>query len=179
VPGSLLLIESRRVKLPGPGNDVNIDARGMRAVVAYSHAPAVRDPDIYDEEKKDNYPPASPASGAVLVDMETFELGRRLVGHRGFTVTADISPDGRTVVSGGWDKRFIIFDAETGQTIQERKLAWLLRRVRFSHDGRLLAVAAWTPVNPFGEGESEPALIIYPVVFDTPTAADGNLVSTR
>lgn len=169
VAGALLLVEKRRLTLPGPGTDIDVDSRGRMAVVAYSHAKAQRDPDLYTAEKKGIYPPPSPASAGVLIDLERWELGRRLVGHTGFTVTAAISPDGKTVVTGGWDKRVIVYDVESGKKITERELAWLLRRLRFSPDGRMLAVAAWTPTNPIGEGKSEPSLLVYPVVFDEPT----------
>ena len=71
--------------------------------------------------------------------------------------------EGRAVATGGWDKRVIVWDASTGQPVTEREVAWLVRRLRFSPDGRLLAVAAWTPVNALNEGDSEPALLLYPV----------------
>lgn len=171
IGGALLLVEQRRLALPGPGTDVDVDKRRRTAVVAYSHARAERDPDLYEAEKKGVYPPPSAASAALIVDLARWELGRRLVGHTGFTVTAAISPDGKTVASGGWDKRFIVFDVESGRKITERELAWLLRRVRFSPDGRFLAAAAWTPANPIGDGKSEPALLVYPVVFEGPTTA--------
>jgi len=35
--------------------------------------------------------------------------------------------------------------------------------VRFSPDGHLLGVAAWTPVNALNEGDSEPSVVLYPV----------------
>lgn len=169
ITGALVLVEKRRLSLPGPGTDLDVDGRSRVAVVAYSHARAERDPALYEAEKKGIYPPPSPASAAVLVDLGSFELGRRLVGHEGFTVTAAISPDGKTVVTGGWDKRFIVFDVESGQKITERELGWLLRRLRFSPDGRFLAAAAWTPTNPIGEGHSDPAMLLYPVVFEAPS----------
>lgn len=169
IPGALLLTEQRRLSLPGPGTDLDVDGRRKVAVVAYSHARAERNPDLYAAEKKGIYPPPSPASAAVVVDLGRWELGRRLVGHEGFTVTAAMSPDGKTVVTGGWDKRFVVFDVESGKKVTERELAWLLRRVRFSPDGRFLAAAAWTPTNPIGEGHSDPALLVYPVVFEEPS----------
>lgn len=174
IAGALLLVEKRRLTLPGPGTDLDVDGRRRLAVVAYSHARAERSPALYEAEKKGIYPPPSPASAAVLVDLTRFELGRTFVGHEGFTVTAALSPDGKTVATGGWDKRFFVFDAESGQKITERKLAWLLRRVRFSPDGRFLAAAAWTPTNPIGEGKSDPALLVYPVVFQDPAVAEAS-----
>jgi WD40 repeat protein len=164
--GALVLVEEARLALPGSATDLVLDARRRLALVSYSHAKAERSPELYEAEKKGTYPPPSPTSGAVLVDLASFELGRRLVGHKGFTVTAALSPDGRTAVTGGWDKRLLVFDVESGKLVTERKLAWLARRARFSGDGRLLAVASWTPTNPIGEGKSDPSLLVYPVVFD-------------
>ena len=59
--------------------------------------------------------------------------------------------------------RINFFHAESGEQVAEREVAWLVRRVRFSPDGRTLGVAAWTPVNVFNEGNSEPALLLYPL----------------
>lgn len=179
IAGALTLVEKRRLTLPGPATDIDVDGRRRVAVVSYSHARAERNPALYEAEKKGIYPPPSPASAAALVDLASFELGRRFVAHEGFTVTAAISPDGKTVVTGGWDKRFFVFDVESGQKITEKKLGWLLRRVRFSPDGRYLAAAAWTPTNPIGDGKSDPALLLYPVVFEDPAVADGAKADVR
>ena len=178
IPGSLHLRELRRVSLPGPATDIDLDAARRTALVTYSHARAERSIDLYEAEKKGLYPPPSPASGAVLVDVKTLELGRRFIGHKGFTVTGTLSPDGRTVATGGWDDRLLVFDATSGKLVAERKLAWLLRRIRFSPDGRLLAAAGWTPANPIGDGKSEPSLLLYPVVFSDPKATGGARAAT-
>jgi hypothetical protein len=62
-----------------------------------------------------------------------------------------------------------VWDAETGEVVTERSFAWLVRRVRFSPDGHLLGVAAWTPVNALNEGDSEPSVVLYPVALATAT----------
>ncbi len=162
VGGAVSLEEARRVALPGPGTDLDVSTTGV-VLVAFSHAKTERSFDLYDAEKKGVYPEPQPSSAAALVDVERGALGRRFVGHRGFTVTAALSPDGRTVVTGGWDKRVLVFDAESGTQVAERHLGWLVRRVRFSPDGGTLGVAAWTPVNALNEGDSEPALLLYPL----------------
>ena len=106
----------------------------------------------------------SSSSGAAIVEFEGGTLGKKFVsGHLGFTVTGAISPDGNTVVTGGWDRRLLVWDAHTGEVVTERSLAWLVRRSRFSPDGHLLGVAAWTPVNALNEGDSDPSLLLYPV----------------
>jgi WD40 repeat protein len=160
--GALALSVESTIALPGPGTDVDV-AKDGTVLVSFSHAKAERSFDLYDSEKKGIYPDPSPKSAAAIVDVARGTLGKQFVGHRGFTVTAAISPDGRTVVTGGWDKRVLVFDAMTGEKVTERQLAWLVRRVRFSPDGHLLGVAAWTPVNAFNEGDSDPALLLYPM----------------
>lgn len=161
--GAVALTERKKIALPGPGTDVDISRSGA-VLVSFSHSRAERSYEINDDERHGIYPPAAPNSGAALVDVDGGTLAKMFVSqHKGYTVTAGISPDGKSIVTGGWDKRVIMWDATTGQPVTEREVAWLVRRLRFSPDGRLLAVAAWTPVNALNEGDSEPALLLYPV----------------
>ena len=48
---------------------------------------------------------------------------------------------------------------EKGAT-KTRELGWAIRRVRFSKDGRLLAIGAWTPQNATGAKSTPSALVI-------------------
>jgi WD40 repeat protein len=163
--GALALTEGTRITLPGPATDLQQSPGGL--LVSFSAEKAERTFDIHDAERKGRFPPTSQASGAALVDLKAGSLGRLFVGlHQGFTVTGALSPDGRTVVTGGWDRRVIVWDAQTGEVVTERGFGWLVRRVRFTDDGRLLGVAAWTPVNALNEGDSDPALLLYPVAYD-------------
>jgi hypothetical protein len=163
--------------LPGPANDLQT-ANG-RLLVTTSAARAERSFDLYDNEKKGIYPAKSPKSGAFLLDPVSLAVVQSFSNqHEGFAVTGALSPDGKTVATGGWDKRIILFDAQTGAVVTERKLSWLLRRLRFNPRGTSLAAAAWTPANPFDDGRSDPALLLYglnlkdgrAVVPTTPTA---------
>jgi hypothetical protein len=43
--------------------------------------------------------------------------------------------------------------------------------VRFSPDGRLLAVAAWTPPNAVGNQESDPSAVVYEVLYSQASVA--------
>jgi WD40 repeat protein len=162
IPDAVTLREEKSISLPGPGTDVDVSRRND-VLVSFSAEKAVRSLELYEREKKGEYPAPSPKSAAAIVDVNTGALGRSFVGHKGFTTTAAISPDGRTVVTGGWDKRVLVFDAQTGEQVTERELGWLVRRVRFSPDGHLLGVAAWTPVNALNEGDSDPSMLLYPV----------------
>ena len=161
-PGALTFVVEQTTSLPGPAND--LDVCGSGALVTFSQQKAERSFDLHDAERKGNFPPPSPASGAAVIDVVTGAIGQRMVGqHLGFAVTGAISPDGKTVVTGGWDRRILVWDAETGEVVTERSFSWLVRRVRFAPDGHLLAVAAWTPVNAINEGDSEPSVVLYPV----------------
>ena len=165
-----VLVREAEITLPGPATDLDANAAGV--LVTFSHARAERSFDINDAERKGSYPPPSANSGAAIVDVNGKKLGRTFVArHKGFTVTGALSPDGRTVVTGGWDKRVLVFDATTGELVTERSLAWLVRRVRITPDGRLLGVAAWTPVSVLNEGKSEPSLLLYPLELDNITVA--------
>ncbi len=163
VEGARALVETKAVVLPGPGTDLDVSASGA-VLVSFSGAKAERTFDLHDAEKKGHFPPPAANSGAAFVDVDAGTLGRMFVnGHLGFTVTGGVSPDGRTVVTGGWDRRLLVWDAKTGEIVTERNLAWLVRRARFAPDGHLLAAAAWTPVNALNEGDSEPSLLLYPL----------------
>lgn len=170
--GALAIAPVTIVSLPGFGTDVDV-ARSGAVLVSFSQERAERSFEVNDAERKGVYPPATSHSGAALVDVAAGTLQRTFVAqHKGYTVTAGISPDGHTIATGGWDKRVIVWDAATGQPVTEREVAWLVRRLRFSPDGRLLAVAAWTPVNALNEGDSEPALLLYPVALADAKIAD-------
>ncbi|HEY4223735.1 MAG TPA: hypothetical protein VGO62_20400, partial [Myxococcota bacterium] len=107
VPGAVTLAPAKSVVLPGPGTDVDVSKTGA-VLVSFSESKAERSFDLYDAEKKGVYPEPSPKSGAALVDVEHGVLLKSFVGHHGFTTTAALSPDGRTVVTGGWDKRVLV-----------------------------------------------------------------------
>ncbi len=165
VPGALSMQIAKKIALPGPATDLDVSRNGV-VVVSFSQDKAVRSFDLYDAEKSGSYPEPSLKSGAAIVDVEAGTLGHTLMGHHGYTVAVAVSPDGATVATGGWDKRLLVFDVKTGAVVTERELSWLVRRVRFAPDGHLLGVAAWTPVNVMNEGDSDPALLLYPVVLD-------------
>jgi WD40 repeat protein len=166
--GAVVVVTDHTTALPGPANDLDVSASGA-GLVTFSTTAAERSFAINDAEKKGQWPPPSSTSGAALVELTTGALGQRFVNnHLGFAVTGAISPDGRTVVTGGWDKRVLVWDVVSGNIVTERTMGWSVRRVRLSPDGQTLGVAAWTPVNPLNEGDSEPALVLYPLQLEAP-----------
>ena len=149
-------------------NDVTVDAKGERLGVAFSAEPAERTRAVYEREKKGLVEPPSPHNAAALVDAATGKVLRRWTRHAGVVASAGISPDGRSLASGGWDKRVYLFTEAQPAPVDEREFGWSVRRVRFSPDGRRLGVAAWTPQLATG-GESDPAAALYEVRYAAPT----------
>ena len=91
-----------------------------------------------------------------------------LKGHRGVVATVGLSPDGRTMVSGGWDKKVIL---HTSSPQVEAAYGWAIRRVRFSRDGRFVTVAAWTPQNPLNDHQSDPSAVVYEALYQDATVS--------
>jgi WD40 repeat protein len=168
VKGAVTLETKREIALPGSANDLNVN--NGHVLVTFSHEKAERSFDVHDRERKGDFPPPSPKSGAAIVDVDAGTFKTQFVNqHLGFAVTGAISADGRTVVTGGWDRRLLVFDAQTGALMTERSFSWVVRRVRCSENGALVGVAAWTPVNALNEGDSEPSMVLYPVALQSPS----------
>ncbi|MDY7225818.1 WD40 repeat domain-containing protein [Hyalangium rubrum] len=150
-------------------NDVTVDAKGQRLGVALSEGKAERTRAIYEREKKGEVDPKSPANAGALVDAATGKVLQQWAEHGGVVATASISPDGRSLATGGWDKRLLLFTEGDAKVRGEREFGWSVRRVRYSPDGRWVGVAAWTPQNPIGDQESDPAAALYQVLYAAPT----------
>ena len=50
-----------------------------------------------------------------LWSVETGQEIKTLVGHSNYVTSVSFSPDGKTVVSGSWDKKIKLWSVETGQ----------------------------------------------------------------
>lgn len=149
-------------------NDVTVDAAGRRLGVAFSREPAERTRAVYEREKKGLVEGPSPHDAAALVDAASGRVLKRWTPHAGVVSTAAISPDGRSLASGGWDKRVFLHTEARSSPVDERAFGWSVRRVRFSPDGRRVGVAAWTPQLATG-GESDPAAALFDVRYAAPT----------
>ena len=150
-------------------NDVTVDAAGRRLGVAFSEAQAERTRALYEREKKGVVEPFSEHNAAALVDAATGQVLRQWTEHRGVVATASISPDGRSLASGGWDKRLYVWREGEERPVAERLFGWSVRRVRFSPDGQRVGVAAWTPQKATGTQESEPAAALFSVGYAAPS----------
>ncbi|MFT3710343.1 MAG: WD40 repeat domain-containing protein [Archangium sp.] len=153
---------ARSFTMPAPVNDFALDLSGTIAGVAFSETKSERTKAIYDREKKGELEPEREWDCAARVELATGKVLETKHGHRGVVATAAVSPDGKTLASGGWDKKIVLhgnpaaIDAASG---------WAVRRVRFSRDGRWLVTAAWTPQNPLGNHQSDPSARVFEVIY--------------
>ncbi|NOK13347.1 aspartyl protease family protein [Corallococcus exercitus] len=154
---------------PAHVNDVTVDARGQRLGVAFSQAKAERTLDVYQRERKGVEEPQGPWNAGALVDAASGKVLRKWEVHHGVVSSAAISPDGRSLASGGWDRRVYLFTEAEQAPKGELEFGWTVRRVRFSPDGRRVGVAAWTRVNTVGSQESDPAAVVVGVRYASPT----------
>ena len=84
--------------------------------------------------------------------------------HRGVVSTASFSADGQSCVTGGWDGRVVLQSLQaTSRGLLGWQAGWLIRRVRYSKDGRYVAVAAWAPPKSFGQDKSSLAAVLLEV----------------
>ncbi len=162
---SLRLAIRRRLPFEWFVNDFSLDRSGQRLGVAFSELKAERTREIYEREKKGLREKVSEGNAGAIVDARTGALVRRWAVHEGVVATAGISPDGETLATGGWDRRLWVLGDGAALPVS-RELAWSVRRVRFSSDGRLLAVGAWTPQNPLGDQTTKPSALVYEVGYE-------------
>ena len=153
----------------GHVNDVTVDAKGQRLGVAFSEEKAERSRTVYEREKNKVQEPQAPFNAGALVDAASGKILQKWSVHRGVVSTASISPDGRSLATGGWDKHLLLCTEGQGEPLGRREFGWSVRRVRFSPDGRWVGVAAWTPQNPIGDQESDPAAALFQVAYESPT----------
>lgn len=154
------LTEARRFTFPAALNDLSVDASGTVLGVAFSETKAERTREVYEREKRKEVEPERPWDCGARVDVVTGKVLEQVHGHRGVVATAGISPDGKTLATGGWDKTVRLHLATPWV---DDDYGWAVRRVRFSKDGRWLVVAAWTPQNPLGDHSSDPSAVVFEV----------------
>lgn len=153
----------------GHVNDVTLDAAGRRLGVAFSATKAERNRTVYEREKKGLVEPPAEWNAAALVDAGSGQVLRKWTQHLGVVASAGISPDGRSLASGGWDKQLYLWSEGQEKPVAQRGFGWSVRRVRFAPDGRLVGVAAWTPQKAIGNQESNPAAALFSVRYAAPT----------
>ncbi|MCE9672993.1 aspartyl protease family protein [Myxococcus stipitatus] len=160
---ALVLSPRSDFTFPAHVSDVTVDARGARLGVGLSEQKPERDRAVYERERKGVREPQGPFNAGALVDAASGEVLHKWPLHHGVVSTAAISPDGRSLVSGGWDKRVYLFTEGSAEPKGSRDFDWSVRRVRFSPDGQWVGVAAWTPQVVSRDGESDPAAVLLGV----------------
>lgn len=150
-----------RYELQGAVNDLSVDVAGAVLGVALSETKALRTREVYEREKKHVVEPTRAWDCAARVSASTGEVLEVRRGHRGVVSTVGVSPDGHWLVSAGWDRQ-VLLHGPAGSVHSER-LGNPPRRARFSPDGSRVLIASWTPINPFGDHQSEPAAVVYEV----------------
>lgn len=165
---ALVLAPRSDFTFPAHVSDVTVDARGQRLGVALSEQPPERTRAVYERERKGVDEPRGPFNAGALVDAQSGQVLQKWPLHQGVVSTAAISPDGRSLVSGGWDKRVYLFTQGEDAPKGEHAFDWSVRRVRFSADGRYVGVAAWTPQVATG-GDSDPAAVLLDVRYAEPS----------
>ncbi|MEZ6067393.1 MAG: WD40 repeat domain-containing protein [Planctomycetaceae bacterium] len=87
--------------------------------------------------------PGDPAA-IYLISLETFEIVKRLEGHRGSVFGLEFSYDDKRLVSGsGWDKQVNIWDVASGRSIRAFNAPDLVWDAIFSPDGTQVATACY------------------------------------
>ncbi len=171
----VLATERARHDVGAHVNALSLDARGARVALALSEGKAVRTREVYQREKSGVVEPEAAGNAAVVLDLEGFVELARQGGHRGVVSAVALSPDGRTLASGGWDRRVLVRPVASDADVGAWTAGWSIRELRFSRDGRNLVAAAWTPIVATGSGRSAPSVQVFSLDYVSPrvaTAAD-------
>ncbi|MCP3058946.1 aspartyl protease family protein [Myxococcus sp. K38C18041901] len=163
VVDTLVLARRSDFTFPAYVSDVTVDARGARLGVGLSEQKPERDRAVYERERKGVEEPRGDFNAGAVVDAASGKVLHKWPVHRGVVSTAAISPDGRSLVSGGWDKQVHLFTEGQESARGSYGFDWSVRRVRFSPDGRRVGVAAWTPQVASSSGESDPSAVLLDV----------------
>lgn len=170
-------VEARELRVerdytfPAALNDLSIDAAGEVLGVAFSETKAERTREVYEREKRKETEPEREWDCGARVALATGKVLEKRSGHHGVVATAAISPDGKTLATGGWDKTVRLHLPVGQEAWVDDDYGWAVRRVRFSRDGRWLVTAAWTPQNPLGDHQSDPSAVVYEVRYSSADVA--------
>jgi WD40 repeat protein len=169
-PVEALVLSTRSdFTFPAYVSDVTVDARGQRLGVGLSEQLPERNRTVYERERKKVEEPRGPFNTGALVDAKSGQVLHKWPLHHGVVSSAAISPDGRSLATGGWDKKVYLFTEGADAARAEHAFDWSVRRVRFSADGRLVGVAAWTPQVASSSGDSDPAAVLLGVRYAAPS----------
>lgn len=94
------------------------------------------------------------AGGLGLYNVETGKLQWYKKVHAPRTSSVAISPDGKRLASGGWDRFVRIFDSQGKQLTEVRDHQAFVEGLAFSPDGKLLASGGWDNVLRIRDGQT-------------------------
>lgn len=77
-----------------------------------------------------------------LLDFQSGQLIRRLIGHSEIVGFPNFSADGRSIVSGSWDSSIILWDVESGQQLTRFEQTGVTS-ANFLPDGRSIMSTSW------------------------------------
>ena len=155
-----VLAPAQSFSLQGFVNDLTVSRDGTKLGIAMNEAKAERSLALYKREKAGDEEPVLPGNVAAIVDAKRGAVLEQHNLHHGVVASAAISPDGKSLASGGWDKKVLVFSQGGLEPVAKAEYGWAVRKVRFSPDGRFLAVGAWTPQNA-NDKDSDPAAQIF------------------
>ena len=109
----------------------------------------------------------------LLVDLATGQPARSFVGHKKPVLSADLSPDGGFLVSGGGDRAIHLWRVATGELVRILRAHTAgVRAVTFSPDSRYIAsggddqtIKLWHGTDP---GATTPQQVVSPLRRDSP-----------
>ncbi len=109
-----------------------------------------------------------------LADIKGNKL-QRFSGHRSDIITAAFSPDGRTILTGSYDKTARLWDMN-GNTIQVlRNHGGEVGHVAFSSDGNLLLTSSWDNTSKLWDANGR-LISTFPDKFLTAISPDANML---
>ena len=161
-PEGMTLKVARRFAVDLVVNDLSVDAHGDFLGVALGDKKAERNIEVYRNEKSGRADPIRQDNVGALVSVSAGAIVARYPRHTGLTSTAGVSPDGLYVATGGWDGKVYVFGYGVEHNpVAQASFGWIVRKVRFSSDGRYLLVAAWTPQLASESRHSDPSAVVY------------------
>lgn len=159
-----VLQEVTRKRLPEYVNDVSVSGRFVAVALSKAPAQSASQAPTFDVRREPE--PIDELNAGAVLDPDSLEMQWRRVRHEGAVTTAVVTPDGMALITGGWDGRLQIEQADRPPLAQ--RFGSPVQKVRLTRDARWLLVATWTPPDPEGGRKGGPSALLYEVVRRAP-----------